>query len=82
MNYSKLLREPMRITYIQDYERDANLFFAGFDLNISLKQLEEFFTKWGQVVSVKLSTDETKKSRGKKYYHNLGYGWVQYEKKE
>ncbi|CAD8108620.1 unnamed protein product [Paramecium primaurelia] len=64
----------MRITYIQDYEKDANLFFAGFELNITLKQLEEFFTKWGQVVSVKLSVDENKKSRG--------YGWVQYEKKD
>lgn len=64
MNYERLLREPMRITYIQDYEKDANLFFAGFDLNITLKQLEEFFSKWGQVVSVKLSTDENKKSRG------------------
>ncbi|CAD8127216.1 unnamed protein product [Paramecium sonneborni] len=64
----------MRITYIQDYEKDANLFFAGFELTVTLKQLEEFFLKWGQVVSVKLSTDENKKSRG--------YGWVQYEKKE
>ncbi|CAD8206317.1 unnamed protein product [Paramecium octaurelia] len=64
----------MRITYIQDYEKDANLFFAGFELNITLKQLEEFFIKWGQVVSVKLSVDENKKSRG--------YGWVQYEKKD
>ncbi|CAD8119747.1 unnamed protein product [Paramecium sonneborni] len=74
MNYKQLLREPIRITYIQDYEKDANLFFAGFELNVTLKQLEEFFSKWGQVVSVKLSVDENKKSRG--------YGWVQYEKKE
>ncbi|CAD8128000.1 unnamed protein product [Paramecium sonneborni] len=74
MNYKQLLREPMRITYIQEYEKDANLFFAGFELTITLKQLEEFFLKWGQVVSVKLSTDESKKSRG--------YGWVQFEKKE
>ncbi|CAK57215.1 unnamed protein product (macronuclear) [Paramecium tetraurelia] len=74
MNYKQLLRDPMRITYIQDYEKDANLFFAGFELNVSLKQLEEFFTKWGAVVSVKLSVDENKKSRG--------YGWVQYEKKD
>ncbi|CAK67668.1 unnamed protein product (macronuclear) [Paramecium tetraurelia] len=74
MNYKQLLREPMRITYIQEYEKDANLFFAGFELTVTLKQLEEFFLKWGQVVSVKLSTDENKKSRG--------YGWVQYEKKE
>ncbi|CAD8179472.1 unnamed protein product [Paramecium octaurelia] len=64
----------MRITYIQDYDKDANLFFAGFELTVTLKQLEEFFIKWGQVVSVKLSVDENKKSRG--------YGWVQYEKKE
>ncbi|CAD8133076.1 unnamed protein product [Paramecium pentaurelia] len=74
MNYKQLLREPMRITYIQEYEKDANLFFAGFELTTTLKQLEEFFLKWGQVVSVKLSIDENKKSRG--------YGWVQYEKKE
>ncbi|CAD8045110.1 unnamed protein product [Paramecium primaurelia] len=74
MNYKQLLREPMRITYIQEYDKDANLFFAGFELNVTLQQLEQFFSKWGQVVSVKLSVDQNKKSRG--------YGWVQYERKE
>lgn len=64
MNYKRLLREPMRITFIQEYEKDANLFFAGFEQNVELKELEEYFSKWGQVVSVKLSTDESKKSRG------------------
>ena len=70
MNYKQLLREPMRITYIQEYEKDANLFFAGFEQTVTLKQLEEFFLKWGQVVSVKLSTDENKKSRGIICYFN------------
>ncbi|CAD8128879.1 unnamed protein product [Paramecium sonneborni] len=39
----KAKKEPMHITYIQEYKKDANLLFNCFELTVTLKQLEEFF---------------------------------------
>lgn len=74
MNYRELLRHPIRVTKSQEFDRDANIFFSGFPSNASIKKVDEFFSKFGPVVSIKFSTDENKKSRG--------YGWVQFEKAE
>ena len=37
MNYKELLRHQMRITKIQEHEKEANLFFAGFAPETTLK---------------------------------------------
>lgn len=51
----------MRITDIcfDSLDKEANLFFYGFDRNVQLKKVHEFFTKWGNVITVAFSYDES-----------------------
>lgn len=74
LNYKRMLRQPIRITTLQEYEQEGNLFFSGFTAQTELRDVEKFFRQWGEVVSVQFSYDEKKVSRG--------YGWVQFMKKE
>jgi polyadenylate-binding protein len=63
-----LLRRPLRITTLKHYDREANLFFSGFLPETTLTEVEQFFSKYGTIVSVQFSYDDSKRSRG--------YGWV------
>lgn len=33
LNYKRLLKQPVRITTLKDYEPEGNLFFAGFNVD-------------------------------------------------
>lgn len=71
LNHKKLLKKPLRVTTLKNYDKDANLLFTGFKPDVDLYKVDEFFSKWGPVFSVKFSYDENDISRG--------YGWVQFE---
>ena len=71
LNYTKLVKKPLRIVEIKPFEKEANLFFNGFGKDVALTAVENFFAQYGSVLSVSFSYDANVESRG--------YGWVQYE---
>lgn len=55
-------------------ESVANIFVKNFSENVTVRDLEELFSRYGTVLSSKVCYDETGKS--------LGYGFVQFESSE
>lgn len=64
---------PLRVTHLKPWDKEANLLFTGFKPEVTLKEVDEFFSQWGTVFSAKFSYDDQGNSRG--------YGWVQFESK-
>jgi polyadenylate-binding protein len=60
--------------YFRDRDPEANLFVSELPEKATAKDLEEFFSKFGPIVSTKVSYDKNLKSNK--------YGYVQFEKRE
>lgn len=67
-NYIRVAR------YFRDRDPEANLFISGLPEKATAKDLEDYFVKFGPIVSSKVSYD--------KALHSNKYGYVQFEKKE
>lgn len=75
--YEKLGRKNIRIMFkrnIRDLVPEANVFVKNLDTNVTVKDLEHHFSQVGPIICAKVSTNPDGTS--------LGYGYVQYEKKE
>jgi len=74
--YEKIGRKPIRILHKGDPRQkpEANLFVKNIDPSVTFKELHNYFSKCGPVVSVKIAYDKSGNS--------LGYGYVQFEKPE
>jgi polyadenylate-binding protein len=75
--YEKIGRKHIRImfkTNMRELSSDANLYVKNLDPSVTVKDLHAYFAQWFTVVSAKVATDSEGKS--------LGYGYVQFEKKE
>lgn len=75
--YEKLGRKNIRIMFkrnIRDLAPEANVFVKNLDPNVTVKDLEHHFSQVGPIICAKVSTNSDGSS--------LGYGYVQYEKKE
>ena len=80
LNYSKLAKKTLRISW---YNREPNNFRSKPDNNIFVKKIpkqvtakefDEYFRKFGNIVSAKLAEDEDGES--------MGYGFVLYDSPE
>lgn len=58
LNHKKLLKNPLRVTPLKHFDKEANLLFKDFKPDVDLYKVDEFFSKWGSVFSVKFSYDE------------------------
>jgi polyadenylate-binding protein len=74
--YEKIGKSPIRIMYKRNvHETEAsNIFVKNIDPTVSFKELHNLFATVGNVVSVKIATN----NRGE----SLGYGYVLMDKKE
>lgn len=74
--YEKIGKKPIRILHKGDPRQkpEANLFVKNVDTSVTFKELHNYFSKCGPVISVKIAYDKTGNS--------LGYGYVQFEKPE
>jgi len=75
--YSKLGRKNIRIMFKRDVRElppDANIFVKNLDPNVNVKELHNHFAQVKPVLCAKVATNSEGKS--------LGYGYVQFEKKE
>jgi RNA recognition motif-containing protein len=75
--YEKLGRKNIRIMFkrnIRDLVPEANVFVKNLDPNVTVKDLEHHFSQVGPIICAKVSTNSEGVS--------LGYGYVQFEKKE
>lgn len=75
--YSKLGRKNIRIMFKRDVRElppDANIFVKNLDPNVNVKELHNHFAQVKPVLCAKVATN----SEG----NSLGYGYVQFEKKE
>lgn len=76
--YEKIGRKHIRIMFkrnVRDFLPDANLFVKNLDPSVNVKYLHNHFTQSGiNVLSAKVATNSEGQS--------LGYGYVQFEKKE
>lgn len=74
---AKLGGKSIRVMFkmnIKTLSSDSNLFVKNIDKNVTEGALENFFKEVGNVLSVKIATNSEGQS--------LGYGYVQFEKKE
>jgi len=75
--YEKIGRKHIRImfkTNMRELASDANLYVKNLDPSVTVKDLHAYFSQLFPVVCAKVATDSEGKS--------LGYGYVQFEKKE
>jgi polyadenylate-binding protein len=75
--YEKLGRKQIRIMFkrnVRDLPLGANIFVKNLDHNVTSKDLHNHFNQVGGVVCAKVATNSEGQS--------LGYGYVQFEKKE
>lgn len=76
-NHSKIKENQITVSFmrrLQDLDPKANLFFKNLPTQMSAKELEDLCTPHGSIVCCRLKFD----SIG----HNLGYGYVQFEKEQ
>ena len=80
LNYTKLCNKTLRISW---YNRDPNnfrnhpennIFVKNIPKNISTKEFDEYFSKFGNIVSAKIAEDDDGES--------MGYGFVLYDNEE
>ena len=80
LNYSKLAKKTLRISW---YNREPgnsrnktenNVFVKKIPKEVTAKEFDEYFRKFGNIVSAKLAEDEEGES--------MGYGFVLYDSKE
>jgi len=75
--YEKIGRKHIRImfkTNMRELSSEANLYVKNLDPSVTVKDLHNYFSQYFPVVSAKVATNCEGKS--------LGYGYVQFEKKE
>ena len=58
----------------RELDREANVYIRNINPSITIKELDSYFSKFGAIFSSKIALDDEGKS--------LGYGYVQFEKKE
>ena len=80
LNYSKLCQKTLRISW---YNREPNnyrnhpennIFVKNIPKDVSTKEFDEYFKKYGNIISAKIAEDEEGES--------MGYGFVLYDKEE
>ena len=80
LNYSKLAKKTLRISW---YNREPgnfrsklenNIFVKKIPKEVTAKEFDEYFRKFGNIVSAKLAEDEEGES--------MGYGFVLYDSEE
>ncbi|KAI6659282.1 hypothetical protein LOD99_14953 [Oopsacas minuta] len=79
LNYHKIQGKSCRVMWSQHVEEskkmgDANLFVKNLEKQIESKDLHEIFSKFGNILSCKVATNEQEES--------LGYGYVDFEREE
>jgi len=76
-NHERILSNPIRVTWkkaIREIAPEANIFIKNLDCDLTVKDLDTFFSKFGAIFSSKIAVDEGSAS--------YGYGYVQFEDKE
>jgi len=75
--YEKIGRKNIRIMFkrnVRDLPPEANIYVKNLDPHVTVKDLHNHFSQVGPVLCAKVSTNSEGES--------LGYGYVQFEKKE
>eukprot|EP01006_Ploeotia_vitrea_P033814 TRINITY_DN65643_c0_g1_i1.p1 TRINITY_DN65643_c0_g1~~TRINITY_DN65643_c0_g1_i1.p1 ORF type:complete len:126 (-),score=4.56 TRINITY_DN65643_c0_g1_i1:1786-2163(-) len=73
INYEQLFENRIHVSIIGYRPEDANLLIKNIDTKIDPKDFDNFFTKWGTVLSSKLALTPNGLCQG--------YGYVQFENK-
>jgi polyadenylate-binding protein len=76
-NHSKIKENQITVSFmrrVHDLDPKANLFFKNLPPQLTPKELEDKCSQFGNVICCKLKCDAVG--------HNLGYGYVQFEKEQ
>lgn len=71
------MKKPIRVTWkknFRDLDREANVYIRNINKDLNIRELDSYFSKFGAIFSSKIALDDNCLS--------LGYGYVQFEKKE
>jgi len=76
-NHEVILKKPIRVTWkknFRDLDKEANVYIRNINKDVNIREVDSYFSKFGAIFSSKISLDDNGNS--------LGYGYVQFEKKE
>lgn len=77
-NHDVILKKPIRVTWkrnFRDLDKDANIFIRNISQELRIQDIDSYFSKYGAIFSSKMPQNENTGEL-------LGYGYIQFEKKE